>query len=428
MEPEPCLAEGQLPKPALSHQRLRLQTQQNWEGHAQKTQACAALAIACRAEAFEPQVPCGLWTLRPAAGHRPRTRPFMSLARTTTLKPLPLTGVGGTTSGCCLPVVALRVNRRAIAQLEQCVLQPALRLPGTLKTSRVGELARSWCLDDQRRLCCGLPCASRPCPHNSACGRLIDPSRAFDDDTHFSSRRKAVFRIRNGMHHLHIFHRCALPNLCNALLQVRVLYALRMSARSPVWCFLPALDVAHFTALFHRPLVRSSVDMPHITLGPALQPAVLKSCPIKKDFSGSFAERADSPAETHSLTYTPSVLPCTPFNTVPCTPKERPLTPTHPIGAVPKVAPSSFCGLRSLHTDHSGRARPFPDKVSVQNLQICLAPATASCPSPKPCEFVQPPGLPIPEHLPRRAWQSLRTPAAQTASQAAAQESRPNLP
>ena len=115
-----------------------------------------------------------LWTLRPAAGHRPRTRPFMSLARTTTLKPLPFTGVGGTTSGCCLPValqamphalmksigaIALTIAGRATSGSRgarrvrlakhfhalsacqppchspagQCVLQPALRLPGTLK-------------------------------------------------------------------------------------------------------------------------------------------------------------------------------------------------------------------------------------------------------------------------------------------------------
>ena len=70
-----------------------------------------------------------------------------------------------------------------------------------------------------------------------------------------------------------------------------------------------------------------------------------------------------------------------------------------------KASPSNFCALRSLRSEHSGRSRPFPDKVSVKQLQICLAPATALCPAPKPCVSVQPPGLPVPEHLPRRAWQ-----------------------
>ena len=82
-------------------------------------------------------------------------------------------------------------NRHAVEQLERCVLSPSIRLPCTCRTARVGEWARSYHLDDQRRLCCALPCATCRCPYNSACGRLIDVSRSLSDDTrssHYCSR------------------------------------------------------------------------------------------------------------------------------------------------------------------------------------------------------------------------------------------------
>ena len=82
-------------------------------------------------------------------------------------------------------------NRHAVEQLERCILNPALRLPCTCRTARVGELARCYYMDDQRRLCCALPCATRHCPYNSACGRLIDVSRSLSDDSrssHYCSR------------------------------------------------------------------------------------------------------------------------------------------------------------------------------------------------------------------------------------------------
>ena len=77
-------------------------------------------------------------------------------------------------------------NRHAVEQLERCVLSPAIRFPCTCRAARMGEWAKRYYLDDQRRLCCALPCATRHCPYNSACGRLIDVSRSLSDDTHSS--------------------------------------------------------------------------------------------------------------------------------------------------------------------------------------------------------------------------------------------------
>ena len=59
--------------------------------------------------------------------------------------------------------------------------------------SRMGEWARCYYLDDQRRLCCALPCATRHCPYNSACGRLIDVGRSLNDDTHSSHYRSRCY-------------------------------------------------------------------------------------------------------------------------------------------------------------------------------------------------------------------------------------------
>ena len=83
-----------------------------------------------------------LWKHRPAAGRRPRSRLFMNLARTSALKPLPLTGVGGATSGCCLPITLRAMPHGLTKRIGAIALTLAGRAMSGFHGARLARLGQ----------------------------------------------------------------------------------------------------------------------------------------------------------------------------------------------------------------------------------------------------------------------------------------------
>ena len=107
---------SQLPRLALLQQHHCLQI---LPAHAKRQQFVSRKLCPRKASLCRPchrllsrnlQAASGVWKHRLGAGGL-----FMNFARTSALKPLPLTGVGGTTSGCCLPI-ALRAMPHALTK------------------------------------------------------------------------------------------------------------------------------------------------------------------------------------------------------------------------------------------------------------------------------------------------------------------------